>query len=304
MRTVLVTGGRGFTGRHITRRLVESGHRVVSYDRTYPVPDNRDVIGAQGELFDIPRLMHVLRERGVDAIIHTAAMSHPTLSLDFPIGTFTANVDGTLGVFEAARVTGVRRVVNFSSETVYGRADGPIDERTPVSPSTPYAVTKVATEWLGHVYKARYDVEVVSLRIAQVYGPGNKMPEVLGDMLKSVRVSGRFALDRGGDHGFNFIHVDDVATAALAALAAPGPFALPAYNVSSAEYWRLSDAVDLACRLLPEATIEIGPGLVPELDLQGPFAIDAARHALGFEPRWTLERGLSDYTGWLRTHHA
>jgi UDP-glucose 4-epimerase len=66
---------------------------------------------------------------------------------------------------------------------------------------------------------------VVSLRIAQVYGPGNKMPEVLGDMLKSVRDSGRFVLEQGGDHGFNFIYADDVAAATLAALAAPGPFA-------------------------------------------------------------------------------
>ena len=248
--------------------------------------------------------MHVLQQHKVDAIVHTAAMSHPTLSLDVPVGTFAANVEGTLGVLEAARVTGVRRVVNFSSETVYGRADGPVDEGTPVAPSTPYAVTKVATEWLGHVYKARYSVEVVSLRIAQVYGPGNKMPEVLGDMLKSVRDSRRFVLDRGGDHGFNFIYADDVATATLAALAAQGPFALPAYNVSSAEYWRLADAADLARRLLPEAKIEIGHGPVPELDLRGPFAIGEARRALGFEPYWTLERGLADYVDWLRTHDA
>ncbi|MGA8294346.1 MAG: NAD-dependent epimerase/dehydratase family protein [Rhodoplanes sp.] len=66
---------------------------------------------------------------------------------------------------------------------------------------------------------------MVSLRIAQVYGPGNKMPEVLGEMLKSVRDSGRFVLEQGGDHGFNFIYADDVAAATLAALAAPGPFA-------------------------------------------------------------------------------
>jgi UDP-glucose 4-epimerase len=112
-RTVLVTGGGGFTGRHVVRRLVESGHTVVSYDRDYSVASDPSVIGVQGELFDIPRLMHVLQQHEVDAIVHTAAMSHPTLSLEFPVGTFAANVEGTLGVLEAARMAGVRRVVNF-----------------------------------------------------------------------------------------------------------------------------------------------------------------------------------------------
>lgn len=109
MRTVLITGGGGFTGRHIIQRLVESGRTVVSYNRNYATADDPRVIAAQGELFDIPRLMHVLQQHKVDAIVHTAAMSHPTLSLDVPVGTFAANVEGTLGVLEAARVTGVRR---------------------------------------------------------------------------------------------------------------------------------------------------------------------------------------------------
>lgn len=123
-------------------------------------------------------------------------------------------------------------------------------------------------------------------------------------MLKSVRDLGRFVLAHRGDHGFNFIHADDVATAALAALAAPGPIAAPAYNVSSAEYWRLADAADLARRLLPDAEIAIGSGTVPELDPQGPFAIDEARRVLCFEPQWMLERGLTGYVEWLRTHDA
>jgi nucleoside-diphosphate-sugar epimerase len=126
------------------RRLAASGRKVVSYNRDHSESDDPGVVVVQGELFDIPRLMHVVCGHGVDAIVHTAAVSHPTLSLDFPVGTFAANVDGTLGVLEAARLTDGRRVVNFSSETVYGRADGTIDERTPVAPSTPYAVTKVA----------------------------------------------------------------------------------------------------------------------------------------------------------------
>jgi nucleoside-diphosphate-sugar epimerase len=303
MDTIMVTGGRGFTGRHITARLVGAGRSVVSYNRDFDSSED-GVVMVQGELFDVSRLVRALQQHGIREIVHTAAMSHPTLSLEFPIATFAANVDGTVALLEAARLAGVKRVVNFSSEVVYGAVDGPVTEDLPVKPSTPYAVTKVTTEWLGRVYTDRYGLEVVSLRIAQVYGPGDRMPEVLGDMLKALTRTGAFELAEGRDHGFNFIHARDVALATERALSAHGPFALTAYNVSSAEYWRLGEVVELVRPLFPSGRIQIGPGRVAELDMQGPFDGEAARRDLGYEPEWTLERGLADYAEWLKTHEA
>ncbi len=303
METIMVTGGLGFTGRHITQHLVARGHDVVSYNRDF-APRDDEVIMAQGELFDVARLVRVLEAHGIRQIVHTAALSHPTLSLEFPLATFAANVGGTLGVLEAARLAGVRRVVNFSSETVYGAVDGPVTEDVAVKPSTPYAVTKVTTEWLGKVYGDRYGLEVVSLRIAQVYGPGNRMPEILGDMLRALTKTGAFELAHGRDHGFNFIHVQDVARATERALAATGPFGLLAYNISSAEYWRLGAVADVVGRLMPEGRLTIGPGRIAELDLQGPFDSAAGRRDLGYVPEWGLERGLIDYAAWLQTHAA
>jgi UDP-glucose 4-epimerase len=128
------------------------------------------------------------------------------------------------------------------------------------------------------------------------------MPEVLGDMLKALTRTGAFELAEGRDHGFNFIHVRDVALATERALSARGPFALPAYNVSSAEYWRLGEVVELVRPLFPSGRIQIGPGRVAELDMQGPFDGAAARRDLGYVPEWTLERGLADYAEWLKTH--
>jgi nucleoside-diphosphate-sugar epimerase len=303
MDTIMITGGRGFIGRHITQRLVASGCHVISYNRDFAT----DADGArmvQGELFDVPRLVRVLKEHGVGQIVHTAALSHPTLSLDFPIATFTANVEGTLSLLEAARLADIRRVVNFSSETVYGATAGPLTEEVPVKPSTPYAVTKVTTEWLGKVYSDRYGLDVVSLRIGQVYGPGNRMPEVLGDMLKALTQTGAFELAHGSDHCFNFIHVRDVALATERALVALGPFVPLAYNIASAEYWRLGDVAALVQQLFPAGRLQIGPGQIAELDLQGPFDVTAARRDLGYTPEWTLTRGLTDYAEWLKTHEA
>ena len=105
--TTLVTGGRGYVGRHLVDQLLAEGGKVVSYNRDFSVDDRDGLTAVQGELFDIPRLTDTLRRYGVDRIIHTAGQSHPGVSIELPWTTFKANAEGTLAVYEAARVTGV-----------------------------------------------------------------------------------------------------------------------------------------------------------------------------------------------------
>ncbi|WP_197383625.1 NAD-dependent epimerase/dehydratase family protein [Mycolicibacterium mengxianglii] len=304
MTSILITGGAGFTGRHIVAALADAGHRVVSYNRDFLEAPRPDVAVEQGELFDVPRLLAVLRAHEVEAIVHTAAMSHPTYSLSFPIATFAANMEGTVAVFEAARLHGVTRIVNFSSETVYGENPQTwIDESSPVNPSTPYAVTKVAGEWLGRVYGQRFDVDVVSLRIAQVYGPGNRMDEIVRDVMRGVVQQKAFAIDHGADHPYNLVYVKDVARAARAAVEAPHRVDRPlAYNISSDERWTLGGILKEVETLYPDVPTAAGPGLDPTLDPQGQFEITAAADHLGFRPEWPLRTALPDYGAWLADH--
>jgi UDP-glucose 4-epimerase len=302
--SVLVTGGAGFSGRHIVDSLADAGMHVVSYNRDFSAAPRDDVSVAQGELFDIPRLLSVLREHSVQIIVHTAALSHPTYSLDFPVATFAANMEGTVAVFEAARMHGVQRVINCSSRTVYGANPNPlVVEADPVNPTTPYAVTKVAGEWLGKVYRDRYGLDVISLRISQVYGPGNRMDEILRDVMRGVVHDDGFAIPYGRDHCYNFIYVRDMAAAAVAAVQSAGVVERPvAYNISSDEYWRLGDVLDVVAELHPGALLAAGPGLDPTLDLQGQFSISSATRDLGFTPSWHLRRALPDYAEWLAEH--
>src|SRR5215217_1674131 len=159
--STMVTGGLGYVGRHLVSRLAERGEAVVSYNRDYAEGSEKSVTYIQGELYDVPRFVDTLRRYDVGRIIHTAAMSHPDLSIDLPITTFTANVDGTVHVFEAARMAGVGRIVNFSSETAYGHiAIATVTEDAPLHPTTPYGVTKVTTELLGDVYTDLYGLDV------------------------------------------------------------------------------------------------------------------------------------------------
>lgn len=301
MTTTMVTGGLGYVGGHLVARLAERGEQVVSYNRDYAERGEANVACVQGELYDLPRFVDTIERHEVGRIIHTAAMSHPDLSIDLPITTFTANVDGTVHVFEAARMSGVRRIVNFSSETAYGHVEAePVTEDAPLHPTTPYGVTKVATELLGQVYSDLYGLDVISLRISEVYGPGNKMPQFLREIINCALRDETYRLEKGGDHRFQFIRVEDVARAAILAADAKD-ISQRVYNITGGSQVTLAQAAELVRGAIPDADVEIGPGHL-HLDRQGPYDISAAERDLGYRPQWPVERGIRDYIDWLRDH--
>ena len=302
MPTTLVTGGLGYCGQHVVRALAHRGDAVVSYNRDFSEAADGGVVPVQGELFDIPRLLETIREHGVERIVHTAAMSHPELSIDLPVTTFAANVDGTVHLLEAARLAGVRRVVNFSSHCSYGHIDAdPVPEDAPLHPTTPYGVTKVATELMGSVYRRLYGLEVVSQRVSEVYGPGNRMHTVLTDMLRAALEGEPYALAEGDDHLVEYIHVEDAADAGIAA-ATVGDLGQDVYNVTGDRQVSLTQAAEVVRALVPGADIAIGPGYIATLDRQGRQDITAAARDLGYRPRWSLEDGVRAYADWLREH--
>jgi UDP-glucose 4-epimerase len=304
MPTTMVTGGLGFAGRFIVDHAADQGDRVISYNRDFSFDPRDGVTAVQGELFDIPRLVATMRDHSVERVIHTAAMSHPGLSIELPLTTFAANVDGTVHLYEAARLAGVRRIVNFSSECSYGHqeAEGPLAEDAQQRPLTPYGVTKVATELLGDVYNDLYGLDVISLRVTEIYGPGLRMPEALRDMLVAALRGSAFELSPGGDHRFQFIHANDVARAALLAAGAAGPFSRTKYNISGGEQVTLKELAARIRERYPDAEIELGDGFIPDWDRQPRFDISAAERDLGYTPEYDLDRGIAEYSAWLSDH--
>ncbi|MDR3659411.1 MAG: NAD-dependent epimerase/dehydratase family protein, partial [Mycobacterium sp.] len=254
-----------------------------------------------GELFDIPRLTDTLTRHGVDRVIHTAGQSHPAISIELPVTTFAANADGTLAVYEAARMTGVRRIVFFSSECALGNITepGPITEDIKPGPTTVYGVTKVTGELLGSTYNSLYDMEIVSLRITEVYGPGLWMPSLLGDMIRAGLRGETFTLESGGDHGFQFVYVDDVATAARLASTTTN-LTQQAYFVSGGDRMTVFDTAALLSKFLPDARFDIGPGYLPDWDRQVQFDLSRSKRDLGYIPAWALEKGLEKQIEWIK----
>ncbi len=296
---VMVTGGRGYVGSYVVDELIRRGHTVVSYNRDLPRPSGRE-IQVLGELYDIPRMLDTIRKYGIERIIHTAAQSHPDVSLEVPLATVEANVMGTTEVYECARLSGIKRVVAYSSECAYGHTPpGIVKESTPLRPRTPYGVTKAASEMMAMAYNECFGMDIIALRVSQIYGPGQIMQEYVRDAIKAAIRGEHYTLPRGRDQKFQLVHVTDVARASVSACFV-GDHSSHVYNVTGGVQPTFGEVLDMLREMIPGASFEVGSGDL-NYDDQGLFDLEAARRDLGYEPQVSLEEGLREYVRWLRT---
>ncbi len=174
---VLITGGAGFIGSHLTDALLAKGHSVrilddLSTGKRSNLPlDNPAVELIEGDVADAALVARVMA--GCSAVAHLAAVASVQASVDDPVRTHQSNFIGTLNVCEAMRQSGVKRVLFASSAAVYGNnGEGQsIDEDTPKAPLTPYASDKLASEFYLDFYRRQHDLEPVVFRFFNIYGP-------------------------------------------------------------------------------------------------------------------------------------
>jgi threonine 3-dehydrogenase len=172
----LVTGGLGFIGSHLARKLAGRGEEVVIFD----VTSNRKLVGdilekitiVQGDLGNWAQVLESVKKYRVDAIFHTAALLSASAEAS-PLAAYNINANGTFHVLEAARLFDVRTVVFLSSIASYGAGiPDRVDDDTIQRPTTMYGVTKVVGERLGEYYKIKFGLNFRGLRFPSVIGPG------------------------------------------------------------------------------------------------------------------------------------
>src|SRR5579875_2304865 len=172
-RLVMVTGGAGFIGSHLTDALVARGCRVRVLDNF--ATGRRENLNPAAELIeaDIRNLAAIAPAfRGVDCVFHVAALPRVPLSIEKPVETHMSNVVGTLNVLIAARDSGVRRVVYSSSSSVYGNQDTlPLREDMKHNPLNPYALQKLTGEEYTRLFHQLFGLPTISLRYFNVFGP-------------------------------------------------------------------------------------------------------------------------------------
>ncbi len=222
----LITGGAGFLGTALANRLVEQGHQVrVLDDVSAGDPSRLDsrVLFTRGDVRDVPKLWTLLK--GVDGVYHLAARVSVPESILYPVEYNAVNVGGTVSLMTAVRDAGVKRVILASSGAAYGKQEQqPVREDAIMHPDTPYAVSKLASEYFLHSIGELWKIETVALRIFNAYGPYQPIPPehapVIPLFLKQVLGGGSVVMFGGGNQSRDFVYVSDVVNALVAAATA------------------------------------------------------------------------------------
>jgi nucleoside-diphosphate-sugar epimerase len=300
---ILITGGAGYIGSNLARRLLSEGHQVILFDNlSSSLPRNlRDLTVraklVNGDILDLSHLLRVAKDSQVQRIVHTAAVVSVPASMDRPLHTAKVNIEGSLNVFETARLSGVDRVVDISSAEAYGAFErDPAPEDHPLNSTTPYGITKAAVERFGNYYSDHHGINYVAVRISYAYGAGHPRPTLPKPWIEDALAGRRTVMPRGGDQRIDFTCVEDTIEGLRLVLEA-AHLEHRAYNIASGRAVTLRDAAAVIKQLVPDWEYEIGPGL-PEQSpgyvapLKGSLDISRAGHELGYRPKYDLSTGF------------
>jgi nucleoside-diphosphate-sugar epimerase len=297
---VLVTGGAGFIGSHLVRRLLVEGHEVRVLDNLYTGRrENLDDVGRQIELIDgdIRELERTRRaSEGCEAVFHQAAVPSVPRSIADPITTHEANATGTVNVLIAARDAGARRVVFASSSSIYGSAEElPKRESTGPQPISPYAISKLAGENYCHSFFELFGLETVALRYFNVFGPrqdpDSQYAAVVPKFILAFKAGQSPTIFGDGEQSRDFTYVGNVVEANLAALAKPDVGGR-VYNIACGQRTTLNELAALI-REQTGAVVDAVHGPPRAGEVRHSHAdISLASRDLGYEPRISLAEGL------------
>ena len=272
---VMVTGGTGFIGNRIIRKLIERGEEVVCFDLAPPrsnlAPYLDRIRMYRGDVTQLPHLLEAINIHQVHKIIHMAALLPPDTE-DRPHYAMQVNIGGTNNVFEAARWTGIERVVYASSIAVYGVQDTfgerPINEDDLNDPINVYGMTKSVNDFSAKRYADRYGLDLRGIRICTVFGHGRVtgMTGMIGGLMVSLPAIGQpVAMPFDEAELSPMIHAEDAAEIFVRAVLA-GQLNHRVY-ISGGNLATIKDMADTVRSIIPDAQITTGDEKVPHVYL-------------------------------------
>lgn len=307
---VLITGGGGFIGSHLTERLVEEGAQVralVHYnalgrcgwlDRS-PILKDIDVIA--GDLTDRDSVR--LAVKGREVVFHLGALIAIPYSYQTPLSYIHTNIEGTLNILQASRDEGVERIVHTSTSEVYGTAQYvPIDEKHPLQGQSPYAASKIGSDKMAEAFYHSFNLPVVTVRPFNTFGPRQSMRAIIPTIIVQCLLGDTVHLGNlYPTRDLNFVSntVDGFLLAASESAALGHTI-----NLGSGREISVGDLTNLIAKMVGKSIIieSEDERLRPQgSEVERLLAENAlAKKLLGWKPKVSLEEGLSRTIGWIK----
>lgn len=294
----LITGGAGFIGAALANNLVRRGHSVRVLDDLSAGDAGRldpAVNFTRGDVEDKPKVWRLLNK--IDCVYHLAARVSVPESVLYPREYNKTNVSGTVALMEALRDAGIKRVVLASSGAVYGEQRvGAVHETLLPHPASPYAASKLAAESYVRTIGELWNIETVSLRIFNCYGPGQSLPPthppVIPQFMRQILEDGSLVIYGSGTQTRDYIYVEDVVEALITAATADG-INREVINIGTG----VSTTINQLIRCLEAVTRKKAKVVVSPSISGGVSNLVAntqkAQELLDFKPKITLDKGLA-----------
>ena len=313
---ILVTGGAGFIGSNLTEALLKLNNEVICLDNfatgkkenITPFLTNPNYTLIEGDIRNISDCQ--LAVKGVDYVLHQAALGSVPRSIKDPITSNEVNVSGFLNMLTASRDSGVQRFIYAASSSTYGDSEAlPKVEDEIGKPLSPYAITKYVNELYADVFSKTYDLETIGLRYFNVFGrkqdPNGAYAAVIPKFVSQFMAGESPVINGNGEFSRDFTYIDNVIQANLLAITTNNKEAInTVYNVAFGERNTLKDLVELLKKQLTEFDSKIkdiqviyGPNRVGDIP-HSLASIDKAKNLLAYNPQFSLEKGLKEAVSW------
>ncbi|WP_282173957.1 SDR family NAD(P)-dependent oxidoreductase [Cytobacillus firmus] len=310
MKTILVTGGAGFIGSHLTESLLEEGHKVIVVDNLSMgsennLPENhKNLIFIKADISKIETIDFLFSKYFFDNIFHLGAIASVAASVKEPLFTHETNLGATLKLLEAARKQrNLTRFVFASSAAVYG--DDPIlpkKEESSIVPLTPYAIDKYASEQYVLSYNKLYNLPTTALRFFNVFGPRQNpsspysgVVSIITEKINKIRAGEqeKFTIFGDGNQTRDFVYVKDVVRALLL-VGEKEQATGKVFNVGSGQAISLIDLLETYERIT-HTKVEILKQDKRAGDILHSFADINSLRSIGFNPKFDIKLGLKEY---------
>lgn len=299
MAKYLVTGGAGFIGSTLADKLSDLGNEVLVIDNLSTGKKanlNSKATFFEYDICDFEKISPVFS--GVDGVFHLAAIPRIPLSIENPVGTFSANVQGTVNVFKAAIDKGVKRVVFASSSSVYGNQNRlPLEESMIPTPVSPYGLQKLMGEQIAKMFVDYYKMPIVCLRFFNVYGPRVDFTSdyslLIGKFLKLKFENKPLTIFGDGEQTRGFCFVDDVVNGLVKAMESEKIKGGETINIGQKDSYSVNYIAKAIGGQVQHLDKRAGDLLATKAD------VSLAKHLLDWEPQVGIEEGLEKTKEWF-----